>query len=812
VPVPQKFDMSDTTPIQGQGEGGPPAKFDMTDAVPIAPPTAPKQVGPLDSLAQWGEDKFHTITPKEMQDKFHQFDAVREHPGITRAGVNTVNAGIRTLTSLPASIAGWFDGPWTPAGSSQAIADRAQGRTPIDPKKPLPNIDAEHASDLATNTVGGAAAGYLAGEVGAGALKGVGKVLSIPKKILRNTAESATQTGPRNVASIVRNVAKDNEAAVAAAKTADEKAARGHLEATQDALHETQGRELSHQQAIEKARTDAREAQTKLDKDHEATVQKALDDTRQAEDLHKGELQKAKLESEEAYQKKLAEVSEQRAKAERARRAELREYMEKREKVVAQRAEAEQKFKSAQAAQKKIAPTEDKLKTEYRNLQAKVETAREKARKIGNEKYNGVNEALNDEQASRRFLETSLSDAAESIKGSNTETPIMKDMEKRTKGEAGTDPITYRDLQGYYTELGNELTKGTLPADVYQTYNKLHESIGGEMQRIADEKGMGAQLTDAQNYWRRMKQTFGKPLAVKDAATKALGKSTSGIAANEALENQIRLLGSFDPEIPKQFGRVANVEKGVEALPKAASAADLVDKAKPPAIPPRYPALPKVNVPEPPPVAPREVAAPARVPIPDRPGSVEPAAVPPPERVAPPDRPPVTKADTKTLTPEMLSEMKLKGADTAAEKMRSPNRLASTFLGYDLLRNAFDTVAHIAHGDPASALGSVSKAMRDVAIRYTYGATSSAFADVLENDSKVRVKLGQITPRDIEHLKRLPPDQQKVLADSFQKLFEAADQKKVSVSAPLRRWAMGVGGAKEGGERKGVAAALAPVQ
>jgi len=50
-----------------------------------------------------------------------------------------------------------------------------------------------------------------------------------------------------------------------------------------------------------------------------------------------------------------------------------------------------------------------------------------------------------------------------------------------------------------------------------------------------------------------MKQTFGKPLPQKDAASSTLRSLAPELAEQESLGNRIRLLGSFDPELPKAF-------------------------------------------------------------------------------------------------------------------------------------------------------------------------------------------------------------------------------------------------------------------
>ena len=201
----------------------------------------------------------------------------------------------------------------------------------------------------------------------------------------------------------------------------------------------------------------------------------------------------------------------------------------------------------------------------YSNVRSAIETAREKALKVGNEKYSTVNSSLNPIESDPEFMQGALADALESLKGSHTEPTILKQMTaKLQRGDA----FTYEDLQGDYSRLGKELSKGTLPGDEYHAYDVLHEAIGDEMQRIADSEGQGPQLKAARDYWRRMKQTFGKPLPQTDAATSTLRSLAPDMAEQDTIANRIRLLGSFDPEIPKAFGELEKARAAAKDLTK----------------------------------------------------------------------------------------------------------------------------------------------------------------------------------------------------------------------------------------------------
>jgi hypothetical protein len=248
------------------------------------------------------------------------------------------------------------------------------------------------------------------------------------------------------------------------------------------------------------------------------------------------------------------------AKAEATRKGEIAKHASEAAKAASKNESVQQGLTKDLAAQRKIGPIQQKLSNARSALRASVETAREKALKVGNEKYSVVNEKLNQLPADMEAVHDAYQEASGAISDVQGEPRLLTRLGKSIQRG---DALTYSDLQSLYSELGKELSKGTLPGSAYHAYDVLQEGVGNDMQRIADSQGQGATLTDARNYWRRMKQTFGKPISITDAATKAIG----GVA-DETQANQIRLLGAFDPAIPRQVAHIANIERGVEAMPK----------------------------------------------------------------------------------------------------------------------------------------------------------------------------------------------------------------------------------------------------
>lgn len=561
-------------------------------------------------------------------------------------------------------------------------------------------------------------------------------ISAIPK-IGGRVTEAITKTGPRETAGLVKETQAANVEAATKAAAENAKLAQEHLDKTIDALHETKGSELQYQQAVKAAQDAAQEAQRALDAEHAEAVQKALQDTREKEDLYQADLRKAKAESEEAYQQKLKEVEQKRAKAEQDRKEEFHKYFSKKAKAQSAFQDAMEKYKTETGKQEKIGPTKQKLDEASSELRGRIETAREKALKTGNEKYSTVNTSLNPIEADPEAIQGALVDATESLKGSHAEPTLIRSMTAKFERN---EPWTYEDLQGDYSRLGKELSKGTLHGDEFHAYDVLHEAIGKEMQRIADSEGMGAHLADARNYWRLMKQTFGKKLPMTDAATAALKEASPDFVSAEEQANRIRLLGNFDSRIPEVARHIENLQKGVESLPEPVPKRTLLRTLAAAREPLPAPPAGKPPIPEPEPVAPKEITPPPRVEIPERPAPVEAKMPEPPKRVAPPERPKEIVPERKTIGPEQIREAKAKSLRDRAEWIRHRGMWAASWPVFYALKD-------ILHGN----IGAIPGAMGEAAATAFAIDRVSAF---LQNPKVVEF-LTRPTAKDIA---QIPPD------------------------------------------------------
>ncbi len=430
-------------------------------------------------------------------------------------------------------------------------------------------------------------------------------------------------------------------------------------------------------------------------------------------------------------------------------------------------AETKAANEAAVKQQSKIAPTQGKLENSVQEMQAQVETARNNALKEGNKKYNAVNKELNQVPADSSAINDAAHDSLSKITGTYSEPSIIKSIKSRLDNG---DNLSYEDLQGYYTELGRELSKGSLPGDLYQAYDTMQEAIGDDMQRIADANGKGAQLTDARNYWRRMKQAFGKPYNPTDAGNVVLDKTAGGIMRQAEYENRLRLLGSFDKTIPQTAQHIANLQKGVESLPKPQPIRNILKPL--PEKPAPVPAPTFEGTPEE--LARQSVTQPKGVEMPTPPkfeGT--------PEELAK-QKTPLPKSTGKTVIDQADIENAKRGKLLDdAESVRTKGWWGATVLSLYALRG-------VLHGDFSGAM----------VVPFDIGGTMAvthAISQLMQRPSVVNF-LTKATAKDIA---AIPPE----LRGDLPKLVEAAKKRGIPVSATLAA----LGGATQ---QKPVAAAL----
>ena len=454
------------------------------------------------------------------------------------------------------------------------------------------------------------------------------------------------------------------------------------------------------------------------------------------------EAQKAAAEAADEYQNTLRsnteDIAAKQAAASKAAKAEQIANDRAHQQQVAETKAAND---AAMKQQSKIAPTQSKLENSVQEMQAQVETARNNALKEGNKKYSAVNETLNQVPADPSAIKDAVHDSLSKITGTYSEPSIIKSVASRLENG---DNLNYEDLQGYYTELGRELSKGSLPGDLYQAYDTMQEAIGDDMQRIADANGKGAQLTDARNYWRRMKQAFGKPYNPTDAGNVVLDKTAGGVMRKAEQDNRLRLLGSFDSTIPQTAAHIDNLQKGIESLPKE---------------------QPIRNILKPLPEKPAPVAAPKFE------GT--------PEELAK-QKTPLPKSTGKTVIDQSdIEDAKRGRLQNDADLMRTKGTFGATVMSLYALRS-------LVHGQ----FGPLASIPMDVGVAV---AATRGLANLMERPSVVNF-FSKATAKDIA---AIPPE----LRGDLPKMVQIAQKRGIPVSAALAA----IGG---GTQQKPVAAAL----
>lgn len=252
--------------------------------------------------------------------------------------------------------------------------------------------------------------------------------------------------------------------------------------------------------------------------------------------------------------------------------------------------------------------TDSGVRTLSDKFQGDLKAVREKAATEADAKYQTLNSKLGKIPGNAAVLGAAARGALQKISGTSETPKIFRDiLEKypesepdfieyqgakipksnrlydvlKEQGEVNSASLTYSDLQGYYSELGRELKRGTLPGDVYTAYGELQDAIGNEMQRIADANGVGPQLTDARTSWRNLKQTFYDP---KSPLRKALDAKEAG-GAVKALSGKdrtgIEALAKYDPELARRANTIRGYQEEAAGLRVPAESTKAAPQLKP---------------------------------------------------------------------------------------------------------------------------------------------------------------------------------------------------------------------------------------
>jgi len=382
-------------------------------------------------------------------------------------------------------------------------------------------------------------------------------------------------------------------------------------------------------------------------------------------------------------------------------------------KHLAEKSQIERANQEAGAVPRADEATREHLKARTEEMDVRTEKAAHDSLEKADAMFKPLREKLGPFDADQEKINGAVSEAVEKVGIAHPATSLLKDLVQRIKGQTiGKDlniptegeaayknpNFSFADEQAFYSRLGRELSSGTLPGDIYNAYKELQSKIGEDMQRIADAQGKGKELAAAREYWKRQRQAFGKSSdADTSRADKEISQDNPDYSKEQVRDFRRRLLGFFDPEIPKLASEIDEANAKLKA-----------------------PASEKVK------------------PVPEAPRPVD--VNPPETKPVPKPRQPL-ETPVKKIDAEDIRQAKSEGLQGRANWIRKKaSAIAVTVGGYRML-NA------ISHGNFA-ALGPY---FAEMAVGV---GTTQALASVLENPT-VRRLLTEPTARDIA---QIPPE------------------------------------------------------
>jgi hypothetical protein len=141
-----------------------------------------------------------------------------------------------------------------------------------------------------------------------------------------------------------------------------------------------------------------------------------------------------------------------------------------------------------------------------------------------------------------------------------------------------TENLTFRELQGYYTELGQKLAGGNLPGDVYRAVKYVREQLGNQMNDMAAKGNALADLNRAKAYWRNYEDTFhnmrpvsqgGSPVARVLRADPSDPGFVAAPLTGKASARAVAMLSKYDPDLAQVAAQIARDTETAKKLPSS---------------------------------------------------------------------------------------------------------------------------------------------------------------------------------------------------------------------------------------------------
>lgn len=553
-------------------------------------------------------------------------------------------------------------------------------------------------------------------------LKGGGKILGTGRNILRGTLRNATNTLPADVAEIVKETSAANAAKTE--RVGDINARRAEVD---------QARADAVKAANDKAAADTANANAKATQEHAAKTQTVNDANAAAQ---------AEFNARQAKVDELTKAAQDQT----TRRGQLARQVQEQSARLVNRIQT-----LAKSAKGRVDALYDTVRLGTKGATVEPSELADAVQKAEG-KIQGSSENI-------KVFRDILSKQPDEEEPAFIETPsegkvpkghalydVLLSMSK--EGAEQPPPMGFRDLQGYYSELGDKLASGNLPGDVYQALKSLQSDVGGMMQRMANEAGVGSRLKSAQALYHDYMQTFkentgpsksGSPIA-QSLLAKDPAYAIKPLSADETAARVRNDLARFDTGADVAGGAAKLYDNFRQSL------RDFDSTSKPIKVPPAPKPAKLTEAPAPP-----EPQQPKVKPVPE------------------PRKPLVAK--TTEFTPEQLEAKKAENIREAAEKItKSKSWVVNSLAAYDMIRSGLQ--------------GNWGHVGLDIMVRALYSAGKQGIAMALD-DPRVVAKLSRLTPEDYADIQKLPPEQRTAFAHSIQPIVEEAARRGIRISPVL---------------------------
>lgn len=271
------------------------------------------------------------------------------------------------------------------------------------------------------------------------------------------------------------------------------------------------------------------------------------------------------------------------------------------------------------------------LATRLKDLESTV-------RKVGSDQYEAVAKQVGDDVADSARIRNAVAAGRSKISGSPESIKLFDNILNDTQAQSvetsmgtlspehplyqqlqqagaieGTPGIGFRDLQGYYSELGRKIWQSDLPGDVTTALKTVRKSIGDELGTMADRHGAGDAYSQARTWWKGYEDTFHDMSPVSQGGS-PVARAFRAVDPDYAVApftgpaglRAINMVGKYDGELAQVARETAAKYRQMQSLPKVAREQAL-------------PAQPSLTPTPPPPLVPHgpQAAGPAPLPPPE---------------------------------------------------------------------------------------------------------------------------------------------------------------------------------------------------